>query len=1163
MELKYCAKNSPLLAALIERAASYTKNTLRAPTSIGFVLAILDLVLGNFAPEPENEESAQLIRAVAGLDINAEKAKEALEEELSSEKTDLYDDAAYFEGKLTLAVVSATASELDTVSAVSVLENIVSDPDEAIKDCLEKCSEKLEENRSEGATSEELESFSRSIEKSFDRLFAKNGGNIFDLYSDIDLPEVDDEEPSEELVSESKIRSITARVRKIQKKLLENVYGQDHAVAMLASGYFRGELASVADSDSTKPRATYLFAGPPGVGKTYLAKCAAAELGLPFCRFDMSEYCDKESALEFLGSDKVYQNAGEGNFTSFVEKNPKCVILFDEIEKAHSSIINLFLQILDAGRIRDSYTDREISLKDAVLIFTTNAGKDLYDAESAFDGSAIPKKAILSALGSDRDKVSGEPYFPAAICSRFAGSNVVMFNRMKAADLWKIAERAIRNGIANLTKEFGINVELDENVISAVLFAAGGLADARTVESQAVAFLHDELLELFRLADARDGEDGRQVSDITDIKISVDLSEADEIIKNLFKPKEKPEILAFGCEDSVFALDICNVIPADTACKAREILKKENVTLTLINVGQDGERGEEEYLSPEDGCCECNELLRYAKRNYPHVPVYLTKNSEKGFSDEQMRAYLAAGASGFIGFFEDKSEFAQEIAKCIESIHRQRSMKELARSQKVLTYESAQKLSADGSSAEIKLYMPRLEIAKDPEDITLLLSDASRPCDGFDSVIGAKEAKKELKYFANYLSDPKKYAQSGVRSPRGVLLYGPSGTGKTLLAKAMAGACNVPFICAEGNRFLGKYVGDGQRAIHELFRKARKYAPSILFIDEIDAIAKERHDGDRSGASDTLTALLTEMDGFASDPTRPVFLLAATNYGIRPGGRMGCLDPSILRRFDRKIYIDLPTKEDRTLFMKKKTKNNSLFAISSGKLEDLSVRSTGMTLAELESVFELSLRTALIKGVRKVGDDVLEEAFESYSMGERKNVNGQMLERIAIHESGHAYLSWIGGARPAYVSIVPRGDLGGYVQSIPGEDAIRSKKHVLSQIRTALGGRAAETVFYGESDGPSTGAASDLANATDIAFEMVCTFGMDEGYGLIVTDMDQAKADPDARAAVKRILSAQMEEALKQVTGGKEAIKGLAAELLTKNHLSEKEISTVLERYLQ
>ncbi|MBQ7847874.1 MAG: ATP-dependent Clp protease ATP-binding subunit, partial [Clostridia bacterium] len=420
---------------------------------------------------------------------------------------------------------------------------------------------------------------------------------------DIDLPEVDDEEPSEELVSESKIRSITARVRKIQKKLLENVYGQDHAVAMLASGYFRGELASVADSDSTKPRATYLFAGPPGVGKTYLAKCAAAELGLPFCRFDMSEYCDKESALEFLGSDKVYQNAGEGNFTSFVEKNHKCVILFDEIEKAHSSIINLFLQILDAGRIRDSYTDREISLKDAVLIFTTNAGKDLYDAESAFDGSAIPKKAILSALGSDRDKVSGEPYFPAAICSRFAGSNVVMFNRMKAADLWKIAERAIRNGIANLKKEFGINVELDENVISAVLFAAGGLADARTVESQAVAFLHDELLELFRLADARDGEDGRQVSDITDIKISVDLSEADEIIKNLFKPKEKPEILAFGCEDSVFALDICNVIPADTACKAREILKKENVTLTLINVGQDGERGEEEYLSPEDGCC--------------------------------------------------------------------------------------------------------------------------------------------------------------------------------------------------------------------------------------------------------------------------------------------------------------------------------------------------------------------------------------------------------------------------------------------------------------------------------------------------------------------------------------------------------------------------------
>jgi ATP-dependent Zn protease len=222
-----------------------------------------------------------------------------------------------------------------------------------------------------------------------------------------------------------------------------------------------------------------------------------------------------------------------------------------------------------------------------------------------------------------------------------------------------------------------------------------------------------------------------------------------------------------------------------------------------------------------------------------------------------------------------------------------------------------------------------------------------------------------------------------------------------------------------------------------------------------------------------------------------------------------------------------------------------------------------MSLAELESVFELSLRTTLIKGEDAVTDEFIEEAFESYSMGEKKNVNKQMLKRIAIHESGHAYLSWVSGEKPAYMSIVPRADRGGYVQSMPSEDAIRSKKLVLSQICTSLGGRAAETVFYGESDGPSTGAASDLAEATELAFEMVCSFGMDDSFGIIVTDISQAKTDPEARKAVKRILSLQMEEALMQVTKGKEAIEALAAELLTKNRLSEKEIIRVLESYGQ
>lgn len=143
----------------------------------------------------------------------------------------------------------------------------------------------------------------------------------------------------------------------------------------LVSGYFQAELLSLTQEKRTRPRATFLFAGPPGVGKTFLAEQVAEVLGLPYRRFDMSEYCEKESNLQFAGSDKVYKNAQRGIVTSFVDKNPKCILLFDEVEKAHLNVIHLFLQILDAGRIRDNYTAEEVSFADAILIFTTNAAK--------------------------------------------------------------------------------------------------------------------------------------------------------------------------------------------------------------------------------------------------------------------------------------------------------------------------------------------------------------------------------------------------------------------------------------------------------------------------------------------------------------------------------------------------------------------------------------------------------------------------------------------------------------------------------------------------------------------------------------------------------------------------------------------------------------------
>ena len=350
-------------------------------------------------------------------------------------------------------------------------------------------------------------------------------------------------------------------------------------------------------------------------------------------------------------------------------------------------------------------------------------------------------------------------------------------------------------------------------------------------------------------------------------------------------------------------------------------------------------------------------------------------------------------------------------------------------------------------------------------------------------------------------------------------------------------------------------MGKGPKEVHDLFRVARKYAPSILFIDEIDAIAKERTGSGYS--EETLTAFLTEMDGFVSNPSKPVFVLAATNFDVEPGGKKS-LDPALMRRFDRRILIDLPDREDRTRFFRKKMAGNTALQISDEKLENLIMRSTGMSLAELDSVIELALRSAIRESSTVVTDAIMEEAFETFSHGESKQWNESLLERVARHEAGHAFLCWLSGETPAYLTIVARGNHGGYMRHADDEDKpLLTKDELLAQIRTALGGRAAELVYYGDRDGISTGAAGDLQNATRNAQRMMCTYGMDDDFGLSVVYADAAyngAMTMEVREQVNRILQEQMAEAVRLISENKDKVDSLVAELMVKNHLNGAEI---------
>ena len=1149
-------KNSRLLEDIIQYAKTYGCNTPSTLTAERFLLSVIDVIFGKAPVSIGDTERSKLVDILTDSfpeDYCFENIKKSLETNIAEKKESSF---IYIQQRIYEAKGVAKKNGMDELPPELLLTCILGTPNDFLKANIKSHGNNVA-GSTEKVTVDTASWLKPDAEK--DPVLPRDATRINERKNEEKQAETEPEDKEDPRVTVAKL---TEKTKRIQKMLHQHVFGQDNAISVFASGYFRAELLSMTDKNRARPKATFLFAGPPGVGKTFLAKKAAEVLRLPFHCFDMSEYSDSVSDIEFFGFDNVYKNGQEGNVTSFVARNPKCVVLFDEIEKAHINIIHLFLQILDAGHIRDNYTDKEVSFADAILIFTTNAGKQLYEDSDSTDFSGVSRKVILKALQNDTDPKTGTPYFPAAICSRFASGNVVMFNYMTAHNLREIAKREIMRQASNFEKEVGIRVQIDERVYSALLFAEGGSTDARTIQSRAESFFDDELFELFRLLDSARFDDG--IEKLEEIRIGVELPKEDKAICGLFERSGSLEVLTFAPQ-SEFELcaGLCPEIRffnAQSVDEAKRIMKTRDISFVIVDITF-GRQGEGIYLNIEDEDSAARDFFWFSKETHPGVPIYLLQTPDRRLNDEEKRSFLRQGVRGVITLFDSGDRFSSEIKEIGAQLHQQKSVESLAKANKLVSFETAQSLKDDGKTAEITLFDFEMEVAVDAEDSGKILGNLSKPNVSFEQVIGAEEAKKELRYFVDYLKNPKKYLGTGVSAPKGVLLYGPPGTGKTMLAKAMASESDVTFITAEGNQFVNKYQGEGRDRVKDLFRTARKYAPTILFIDEIDAIAKERRGGENSGDIEiTLTALLTEMDGFKNDTAKPVFVLAATNFDVEPGSDKS-LDPALMRRFDRRVFIDLPTKEERVRFMHLKIDGKPTFELTEDKISNIAVRSTGMSLAGLESVFELSLRAAIRDGKFKVTDEIFEEAFETFNGGEAKKWDASQLERVARHEAGHAFLCWHSGETPSYVTIVARGDHGGYMQHDDNEGkAIYTRDELLAKIRTSLGGRAAEIVYYGEKDGVSTGASGDLTSATNIARSIICTYGMDRELGLAVIDQQESRTGESAsviRKAVNKILDGEMQIAIRLIEENRCVIDELVERLLSENHLTGSEISAI------